>query len=197
MKVYLFIYNLKLKPFWCWHGRHSCFCTCVPHLLGCYTICVLSIKSWVLTHHRLSLSPSQRNKKIGPKESCIIKIEYRKEPCPFHKLRIEAKLSHSFLKVTDPTTTFHSFETMDKMNQALEKMKMLVGMEVDDEHQASALEEENSSSFAFMDDFNRNCTLSTKQVPIFTLLKPKSYHEKNMPNYVKNASKLFLLIYLC
>ncbi|GMY12762.1 vesicle transport protein SFT2B isoform X1 [Fagus crenata] len=52
---------------------------------------------------------------------------------------------------------------MDKMNQALEKMKMLVGMEVDDEHQASALEEENSSSFAFMDDFNRNCTLSTKQ----------------------------------
>ncbi|XP_075660704.1 uncharacterized protein LOC142630577 isoform X1 [Castanea sativa] len=48
---------------------------------------------------------------------------------------------------------------MEKMNQALEKMKMIVGMEVDEEQQ----EEESSSSFAFMDDFNRNCTLSTKQ----------------------------------
>ncbi|KAK4567273.1 hypothetical protein RGQ29_003187 [Quercus rubra] len=48
---------------------------------------------------------------------------------------------------------------MERMNQALEKMKMIVGMEVDEEQQ----EEESSSSFAFMDDFNRNCTLSTKQ----------------------------------
>ncbi|KAK2978399.1 hypothetical protein RJ640_026830 [Escallonia rubra] len=46
---------------------------------------------------------------------------------------------------------------MEKMNQAMEKVKMLVGMEVDDE---PAQEE---SSFAFVDDFNRNCTLSTKQ----------------------------------
>ncbi|GFQ08218.1 hypothetical protein PHJA_002965800 [Phtheirospermum japonicum] len=44
---------------------------------------------------------------------------------------------------------------MDKMNQALEKMKMLVGMEVDDEEQ----QQESS----MIDDFNRNCTLSTKQ----------------------------------
>ncbi|KAM7513912.1 hypothetical protein LguiA_003495 [Lonicera macranthoides] len=48
---------------------------------------------------------------------------------------------------------------MEKMNQAVEKMKMLVGMDVEDNE--SAVEEE--SSFAFMDDFNRNCTLSTKQ----------------------------------
>lgn len=45
------------------------------------------------------------------------------------------------------------------MNQAFEKMKMLVGMEVEDEEQPK-----EESSFAFMDDFNRNCTLSTKQV---------------------------------
>ncbi|XP_011083228.1 vesicle transport protein SFT2B [Sesamum indicum] len=44
---------------------------------------------------------------------------------------------------------------MEKMNQAFEKMKMLVGMEVDDEEQ----HQESS----FLDDFNRNCTLSTKQ----------------------------------
>ncbi|KAL6583496.1 hypothetical protein OROMI_005574 [Orobanche minor] len=44
---------------------------------------------------------------------------------------------------------------MDKMNQAFEKMKMLVGMEVDDEEQ----QQESS----LIDDFNRNCTLSTKQ----------------------------------
>ncbi|CAA3029368.1 vesicle transport protein SFT2B isoform X2 [Olea europaea var. sylvestris] len=47
---------------------------------------------------------------------------------------------------------------MEKMNQAFEKMKMLVGMEVEDEEQPK-----EESSFAFMDDFNRNCTLSTKQ----------------------------------
>ncbi|XP_058779321.1 uncharacterized protein LOC131653250 [Vicia villosa] len=51
---------------------------------------------------------------------------------------------------------------MDKMNKAFEKVKMMVGMEVEDEEQqASALD--NESSFAFMDDFNRNCTLTTKQ----------------------------------
>ncbi|KAJ9171041.1 hypothetical protein P3X46_019092 [Hevea brasiliensis] len=50
---------------------------------------------------------------------------------------------------------------MEKMNQAFEKMKMLVGMEVEDEEQAP--EPEDSSSFSFMDDFNRSCTLSTKQ----------------------------------
>ncbi|KAF3615907.1 hypothetical protein FXO38_34844 [Capsicum annuum] len=48
---------------------------------------------------------------------------------------------------------------MEKMNQALEKMKMLVGMDVEDEETAPQQE----SSFVFMDDLNRNCTLSTKQ----------------------------------
>lgn len=43
------------------------------------------------------------------------------------------------------------------MSRALEKAKMLVGMEVDEE----AAEEETSSSF--IDDFNRDCTLSTTQ----------------------------------
>ncbi|KAK9950355.1 hypothetical protein M0R45_005849 [Rubus argutus] len=51
-----------------------------------------------------------------------------------------------------------------KMNQAFEKMKMLVGMEDDDDPEAaasssSALQHQDS----FMDEFNRNCTLSTKQ----------------------------------
>ncbi|KAJ8563146.1 hypothetical protein K7X08_031598 [Anisodus acutangulus] len=39
------------------------------------------------------------------------------------------------------------------MNQALEKMKMLVGMD----------EEAVPQQESFMDDLNRNCTLSTKQ----------------------------------
>lgn len=43
----------------------------------------------------------------------------------------------------------------------------MVGMEVEDEQQASALQESNS--FAFMDELNQNCTLSTKQV-LFLLL---------------------------
>ncbi|KAI5591945.1 hypothetical protein POPTR_004G135000v4 [Populus trichocarpa] len=50
---------------------------------------------------------------------------------------------------------------MQKMNQAFEKVKMLVGMEVEDEEEGVATVE--SSSFTFMDDFNRDCTLSTKQ----------------------------------
>lgn len=52
------------------------------------------------------------------------------------------------------------------MNQALEKMKMLVGMDVEDEEAAPQQE----SSFAFMDDLNRNCTLSTKQVTLILKL---------------------------
>ncbi|KAH9713017.1 Vesicle transport protein [Citrus sinensis] len=46
------------------------------------------------------------------------------------------------------------------MNHAFEKMKMLVGMDVDDEESAV---ENDSNSFAFIDDFNRQCTLTTKQ----------------------------------
>ncbi|KAK9292535.1 hypothetical protein L1049_020509 [Liquidambar formosana] len=44
---------------------------------------------------------------------------------------------------------------MEKMNHAFVKVKNLVGMEVDDD--ATADEE------SFMDEFNRNCTLSTQQ----------------------------------
>lgn len=47
---------------------------------------------------------------------------------------------------------------MEKMNYAFVKVKSLVGMEVEEE-EATADEE----SLSFMDDFNRNCTLSTKQ----------------------------------
>ncbi|XLV02659.1 hypothetical protein S245_016996, partial [Arachis hypogaea] len=51
---------------------------------------------------------------------------------------------------------------METMNRAFEKVKIMVGMEVEDEEQrATALDD--SSSYAFMDEFNRNCTLSTKQ----------------------------------
>ncbi|OVA15462.1 Vesicle transport protein [Macleaya cordata] len=47
---------------------------------------------------------------------------------------------------------------MDKMNQTWERMKIMVGFEGDEEE--AAAEEE---SLSFMDDFNRQCTLSTKQ----------------------------------
>ena len=57
---------------------------------------------------------------------------------------------------------------MEKMNRAFEKVKIMVGMEVEDEEQQAAALEDNNS-FAFMDEFNRNCTLSTKQV-FFLLL---------------------------
>ncbi|XP_077231772.1 got1/Sft2-like vescicle transport protein family [Tasmannia lanceolata] len=46
---------------------------------------------------------------------------------------------------------------MEKVNQAMEKMKMLVGIEVEEEE----VSEENTSSF--FEDFNRQCTLNTKQ----------------------------------
>ncbi|XP_074379740.1 uncharacterized protein LOC141720938 isoform X2 [Apium graveolens] len=44
---------------------------------------------------------------------------------------------------------------MEKMNRAMERMKILVGMEEE------VIEEQ--SSFAFMDDLNQNCTLSYQQ----------------------------------
>ncbi|RDX71904.1 Vesicle transport protein SFT2B [Mucuna pruriens] len=52
---------------------------------------------------------------------------------------------------------------MEKMNRAFEKVKMMVGMEVEDEEQQAAALDNDSSSIAFMDEFNRNCTLSTTQ----------------------------------
>ncbi|GMN27058.1 hypothetical protein TIFTF001_001517 [Ficus carica] len=48
---------------------------------------------------------------------------------------------------------------MEKMNSAVERMKMLVGMEVDEENPPPP----PSDSDSFIDDFTRNCTLSTKQ----------------------------------
>ncbi|KAK9134130.1 hypothetical protein Syun_013460 [Stephania yunnanensis] len=50
---------------------------------------------------------------------------------------------------------------MEKMNQALERVKIMVGMEVDEDEEVADVS--SSSSWSFADDFNRHCTLSTKQ----------------------------------
>lgn len=51
---------------------------------------------------------------------------------------------------------------MDKMNRALERAKMLVGFDVDEEVSNAQGE---STETSFFDDFNREyCTLSTQQV---------------------------------
>ena len=47
---------------------------------------------------------------------------------------------------------------MDTMRGALERAKMLVGMEVDEESGLPPPEEQS-----FFDDINRNCTLNTTQ----------------------------------
>ncbi|KAG8383333.1 hypothetical protein BUALT_Bualt04G0001600 [Buddleja alternifolia] len=52
---------------------------------------------------------------------------------------------------------------MEKMNQAFEKMKMMVGMEDED----AELQQQQSS---FIGDFDRNCTLSTKQVCMYVCI---------------------------
>lgn len=52
---------------------------------------------------------------------------------------------------------------MEKMNQALEKMKMLVGMEAEDEESAPVAAGTSDSFSHYMDEFNRQCTLTTKQ----------------------------------
>ncbi|OIV95612.1 hypothetical protein TanjilG_19992 [Lupinus angustifolius] len=55
------------------------------------------------------------------------------------------------------------------MNRAFKKVKIMVGMEVEDqEQQAAALEDNNAN---FMDDFNCNSTLSTIQ-SMLVFLKP-------------------------
>ncbi|RZC49067.1 hypothetical protein C5167_017492 [Papaver somniferum] len=46
---------------------------------------------------------------------------------------------------------------MEKMNQTWEKMKIMAGIDVEEDEEAAAEEE------SFMDEFNRQCTLSTKQ----------------------------------
>lgn len=75
----------------------------------------------------------------------------------------EGDPTSSFQIISKSPNHFQNFKgrEMEKMNQAFEKVKMLVGMEVDEEDQASAALQQDSN---FMDDFNRNCTLSTKQV---------------------------------
>ncbi|XP_030462799.1 uncharacterized protein LOC115682650 [Syzygium oleosum] len=50
---------------------------------------------------------------------------------------------------------------MERMNQAYEKVKMLVGMEVDEEEAAAP--SASAAGDSFMDEFNRQCTLTTKQ----------------------------------
>ncbi|GJN21348.1 hypothetical protein PR202_gb08817 [Eleusine coracana subsp. coracana] len=50
---------------------------------------------------------------------------------------------------------------MDTMRGALERAKMLVGMEVDEESGLPPPEEQS-----FFDDFNRNCTLNTTQASV-------------------------------
>jgi hypothetical protein len=47
---------------------------------------------------------------------------------------------------------------MDRMRDALERAKMLVGMEVDEEAALPPPEEQS-----FFDDINRHCTLNTTQ----------------------------------
>lgn len=73
------------------------------------------------------------------------------------------------------------------MNVAFEKVKMLVGMEVDEES-AAVRNEDSSSSFAFMDDFNRNCTLSTKQVPL--LFFSVSFSNSRFTDFLANSGFL-------
>jgi hypothetical protein len=60
-------------------------------------------------------------------------------------------------------------EAMDTMRGALERAKMLVGMEVDEE---SALPPEEQS---FFDDINRQCTLNTTQASTHAPHEPLSY----------------------
>ncbi|KAL6219697.1 hypothetical protein ACLB2K_007456 [Fragaria x ananassa] len=58
-------------------------------------------------------------------------------------------------------------QAFEKVNtkQALDKMKMFVGMDVDDDDEESAAASSSGLQHqdSFIDDFNSNCTLSTKQ----------------------------------
>jgi hypothetical protein len=62
---------------------------------------------------------------------------------------------------------------MDSMRDALERAKMLVGMEVDEESGLPPPEEQS-----FFDDFNRHCTLTTTDPgkcpsPLLPVLAPR------------------------
>nr|CAB3446948.1 unnamed protein product [Digitaria exilis] len=58
---------------------------------------------------------------------------------------------------------------MDTMRGALERAKMLVGMEVDEESALPPPEEQS-----FFDDINRNCTLNTTQASTHAPMDPRS-----------------------
>lgn len=87
---------------------------------------------------------------------------------------------------------------MEKMHKAFEKVKLMVGMEVEeDEPRAAALEESNS--FAFVDEFNRNCTLSTKQV-IFPInlgqiISFPSYYLRFVTEIVLQGAEMQMLLF--
>ncbi|KAI4310846.1 hypothetical protein MLD38_035794 [Melastoma candidum] len=53
---------------------------------------------------------------------------------------------------------------MDRISQVYEKAKIMVGMELDEESSSSALDPNGGgASSSFLDDFNRQCTLTTQQ----------------------------------
>ncbi|OIW14535.1 hypothetical protein TanjilG_12934, partial [Lupinus angustifolius] len=78
---------------------------------------------------------------------------------------------------------------MEKMNKAFEKVKIMVGMEVEDEEQQAAALDDNNGNFAFMDDFNRNCTLSTKHVLIFLSIFHVDLHLNCVIFHILEASR--------
>ncbi|OEL28323.1 hypothetical protein BAE44_0010659 [Dichanthelium oligosanthes] len=59
---------------------------------------------------------------------------------------------------------------MDTMRGALERAKMLVGMEVDEESALPPPEEQS-----FFDDINRHCTLNTTQASTHARMDPSAY----------------------
>ncbi|CAN1787586.1 Vesicle transport protein SFT2B [Linum perenne] len=81
---------------------------------------------------------------------------------------------------------------MDKMNQALEKMKMLVGMEVDEDDEERP-SEPSPDSFSFVDDFNRNCTLSSQQSMLVFLHPVKFGVTFTFGNMLALGSTAFLI----
>ncbi|CAN6458238.1 unnamed protein product [Victoria cruziana] len=55
---------------------------------------------------------------------------------------------------------------MERVNEAMSRVKTLMGMEVEEP-------EAQEDNVSLIDDFNRNCTLSTKQVLLAFLMGPK------------------------
>jgi hypothetical protein len=76
---------------------------------------------------------------------------------------------------------------MDTMRGALERAKMLVGMEVDEESALPPPEEQS-----FFDDINRHCTLNTTQASTDPSARPVSPHRSGGGS---RFAALFLLRY--